>query len=532
MTADQERSGWRERLFRAVLIAGMLVCVASPAAKFLEWLMPGWNALPFLWFLFFASLEGILSEQVLARRRISGWAYLVSRLAEALLIALVLKFVNYLSLGLDQLWTDAATWIDHPAQFFTSIDALTILLFVPLWAESILVARQAAEMEADSLALSPPPDKTSPEYYLWVTQPSAMRDRQEQFNSLAENFVWGGLVLLAGSVVIHAFVTSVQALALPILLYFALGIALLSHAHYTLLNTGWRVQGIPVRSGTGRRWLGWVALFLIVVALLALLLPTRYAMGPLTAIIGLVFMLLQILGVIAGLLFYLLAWLLWLLVPGSEQPEPPAMPQQPLPTPVPAEMGGADATYPWLQVLGSALFWITILAILGYTLIRFVRDRFGMDDHEIQKGAGWRARLVAWLRALWRRFRGWGQEAQARLAHRLVQRRVAVELPGRRTGLRLLRGLSPRALVRYFYLSALHRAAQAGMARRPAQTPYEYRRVLDERFPDLEPDLEALTEAFVVARYSRQAVDRAEAEAVRPLWQRIKAALRRKRVTG
>jgi hypothetical protein len=46
----------------------------------------------------------------------------------------------------------------------------------------------------------------------------------------------------------------------------------------------------------------------------------------------------------------------------------------------------------------------------------------------------------------------------------------------------------------------------------------------------LEPDLEGLTEAFVAARYSRQLVQEGEAEAVKPLWQRIKAILQRQRV--
>jgi hypothetical protein len=82
-------------------------------------------------------------------------------------------------------------------------------------------------------------------------------------------------------------------------------------------------------------------------------------------------------------------------------------------------------------------------------------------------------------------------------------------------------------LVRYFYLSAARRAAQAGGARSPGQTPYEYQAALDRRFPDLEPDLAGLTDAFVQARYSLDQIERAEAEAVKPLWQRIKAALRR-----
>jgi hypothetical protein len=75
------------------------------------------------------------------------------------------------------------------------------------------------------------------------------------------------------------------------------------------------------------------------------------------------------------------------------------------------------------------------------------------------------------------------------------------------------------------------RAAQAGRSRAPAQTPHEYQADLDRQFPELEPDLTGLTSAFVKARYSRQAVEKEDAEAAKPLWQRIKARLQRRRRT-
>jgi hypothetical protein len=84
-------------------------------------------------------------------------------------------------------------------------------------------------------------------------------------------------------------------------------------------------------------------------------------------------------------------------------------------------------------------------------------------------------------------------------------------------------------LVRYFYLSTVRRAAKAGQPREPAQTPYEYEADLGRRFTDLEPDLSGLTEAFIEARYGHQPVESEDAEAVKPLWQRIKAVLRRAR---
>jgi hypothetical protein len=84
-------------------------------------------------------------------------------------------------------------------------------------------------------------------------------------------------------------------------------------------------------------------------------------------------------------------------------------------------------------------------------------------------------------------------------------------------------------MVRFFYLSAARRAAQAGKPRRSGQTPYEYQDSLDQQFPELEPDLEGLTDAFVQARYGSQLVQQQDAMAVKPLWQRVKAALRRHR---
>jgi hypothetical protein len=90
--------------------------------------------------------------------------------------------------------------------------------------------------------------------------------------------------------------------------------------------------------------------------------------------------------------------------------------------------------------------------------------------------------------------------------------------------------LGPRDLIRYFYLSMARRAEGAGQPRGTGQTPYEYEAELGGRFPDLEPDLGDLTERFVKARYSQRPVHQEEAEAAKGPWQRIKAALRRRRV--
>jgi hypothetical protein len=398
------------------------------------------------------------------------------------------------------------------------------MLFVPLWVGALYVARQAAELDVDEGRVPPPPDKTSPEYYMWLTQPPPVRHRQEALNWLGEVFIWGGVGLLFGSMAIHLLLSTAGALALPTLLYFALGVALLSQARFSVTHAGWQTQGIPIQRGIAHRWLLWAVVFLLGVALVALLLPTEYTMGPFLALYGLIGIVMQVVMVAIMFISYLIALLLSFLLPGVERPP---QPPQGLESMVPAEPQVPGSSPLWLEVLLSALFWGVILFIVGYALLRFLRDRWGPALEGDEAAGTWWGRLLAWLRALWRHWLGWQHGVQERLARRRADREAAGGMAARLSRFLSLRRLPPRELVRYFYLSTARRAAQAGQPRRAGQTPYEYQADLDERFPDLEPDLTGLTDAFVQARYSSGPVHQEEADAVKPLWQRIKAALQR-----
>ncbi|MCL7455530.1 MAG: hypothetical protein M8467_21045, partial [Anaerolineae bacterium] len=372
MREQQAGPGWIENLLRPVLISGMMACVASPGALLLEWLALEWESSYFLIFAFLASLEGILSERLLQRQRISGWAYLGSRAAELMLLLIVLKLVNYLGLGVTNLWADIQGWLSDADTLVTNLDLFAALIFVPLWMGSLTVARIAARLEVGGGDVEPPADKTSTEYYLWLTQPSAARDRQADLDQLAELFVWGGMGLLLTSTLIHTFVASIQTLAIPILLYFALGVALLSQARFSVIDTSWRMQGIPVQRTIGRRWLVWAVILIAGVAFIALLLPTSYALGPIRAIWGAIIFVVRWISAIFAILFFLLISLLAFFFPNVTQPERPQAPVQPMPPSEPLQPG---ASLPWLQVLGSAVFWLSVLGIVGYAIYRFVADR-------------------------------------------------------------------------------------------------------------------------------------------------------------
>jgi hypothetical protein len=471
-------------------------------------------------------MEGILSERMLRKRRITGWAYLGSRAAEALSLLLLLKLANYIPLGMDQLWAEALMWSVDPESIVTNVDLFTGATFLVFWVGALYVSRQATELDADEQVVAPPPDKTSTEYYLWLTQPPPVRLRQEALNWLGETFLWGGVGLLLASALLHALLPTVGIPVLPTLLYFAFGVALLSQARFSVAHAGWQVQGIPVQHGIARRWLLWTAIFLVGIALIALVLPTDYAMGPILAIYSLLAFLAEGCMVVVALVTFLLAWLASLFFPGAEAPNRPPVE---LPPVAPEQAAPAAVGSSWLEALISAVFWVVILAILGYALFRFLRDRWGILSTEEAAEGTWWGRFLVWLRLMWQRFHAWRIGIQADLVRRRIQRREGESSVARLTRLFSLRRLSPAQLVRYFYVSIAKRAAQAGQPRRPGQTPYEFQLALDDRFPDLEPDLADLTDAFVKARYSRRAIEQEDADAVKPLWQRIKAALRRRR---
>jgi len=522
---ENRDSKWVDNWLRPVLISAMMVSLAVPLVRMAEWLLPDWNGSYFLAYCFFSGLEGILSERSLRRRRITGWEYAGSRAAEFLVLVLLLKLLNHVPRGLVMLLADAQTWIADPGHFWTPVDILTTLILFPLWIGAIMVARQATELDADEAPAPAPADKTSAEYYLWLTQPPPIRHRQEALDWLGEMFLWGGIALLLMSALMYLLLPTIQTLVLPTLLYFALGVALLSQARFSVAHAGWQVQGIPVQQGISRRWLRWTLIFLVGIALLALLLPTRYTTGPLLSLLYILGLVAQLVVAIFTFVPYLLALLVSLLFPSAQQPARPMTPPELLPP----EASTAAISPPWLDVLLSAIFWTLILAILGYALIRFVRDRLDLFPAGEGVQGDLRSRLLAWLSRLLDWWRNWRFGFQQALSGRWVGREHKSTETGQRSRFFSLRRLPPQALVRFFYLSTVRRAARAGQPRRPEETPYEYLSSLDDRFPELEPDLTGLTDAFIKARYSAQQLGRGDVEAVKPLWQRVKAALRRHR---
>jgi hypothetical protein len=179
---------------------------------------------------------------------------------------------------------------------------------------------------------------------------------------------------------------------------------------------------------------------------------------------------------------------------------------------------------PWT---GGAIFWIIAALLIGYAAYIYFSGR-GLN--------------FGWLHQLWLMIRRrWGQMVGAYQDWQAAHVRNAgndEDAPSGRRRSRLLgwlgyRGLDPDAQVRYYYLSLLEQAEQAGHARRDSETPGRYAPRLAEAVAESTTDEEAdneavytLTDAFVRVRYADDHIEAKDATEMRDLWKQLKRLLR------
>ena len=310
------------------------------------------------------------------------------------------------------------------------------------------------------------------------------------------------------------------------LLYFMLGLALLSQTQFISLHVRWTVQKIPVNSSLAKQWAGYSLLFLGLMALLVSLLPTRYAIQPLQVLAYLFSTALAIYLYIgqAILAFFLyiisLIYSLFGKVPPAKS-EPFAPPKLPA---LPADAGPAGAGPNWWEIIKTLIFWAIFLGIIFFAARQYLRQYQGVLE-KLRKLPGWKflAQYWGWLQSLFASAKSSLASAVAAGRERTFQFVTRPDF-----GFMNLRQLAPRQRIYFFYLALVRRGGEKGLPRSLSQTPDEYAAALQAVLPAADEDIHALTQAFVDARYSRRPVQPELVQRVESAWERIRKALRKK----
>jgi hypothetical protein len=535
-TGTSEVASFNQRIFKAVstfLISLMITCVAITVTLFGQKLIYGWQAayLPFLCFL--VSLERLTTFKQTRRIFVFSKSWWIFYISQWVVILMVLKSVVLLVNRPESIWMEIQLWrLDFLTYFFDVEYVIAVVFIILVWLLSGYMAGLLDEMGLEEALIR---------YEMAVEAPLEGPPARERLLSiiLGLGFI---LVILTALMRVNMRMLfqgefaelEIQPLpylaagAWSVLLYFLLGLVLMSLSQFARLNARWRFQKIEVTRQMAGRWVVYSLIFIVLLALVASLLPTNYSLGLLSAIAyGLQWLfgiLIFVFGFLWTLLLFLLSQLalLFRIQPHGEEPLPT---QTYTPPEIPPELVPSGA-YPWLDVVKSILFWVVFLGVISFSLIQFARQ------HEDIVNAIRRFPALSWFSRLWRwlsvGFKGLNRRVSVVVEEGLQRLRARREIRVARSAVQYLnlRRLTPRQRVYFFFFAMLRRGEERGLPRQEAQTPHEYAATLEGIIPEVDQDLASLTESFVEARYTRKEIDEEQATLVRHYWERIRGALR------
>lgn len=530
--ADLNDTSWMQSVLRPVLIAVMSVCLVLATVAFVRRLMP---TLPPIYTEILAvmgaiaSITGCITTTWLAQpgqrsKRAAGY-----RAAEITLILGTLRIAIWLT-------TDSFPGLE--AFLLRPVESLFDGYFIVGSIVVLLAWLMSTAMIEDHLALGLQPDDLYAVRGVgdrWQdTARPVYTDRPAILRRFVARWVVGGILLIifaAGSryeMPENGFIgiigQNIDATVIAaIIVYFLCGLILISQGQLALLRSRWILQKVPSSPAVLRNWPIFALLIIVLLGIVAALLPlggTFYLAQILSAILaGIYFAIFAVFRFFMTLFLTIMSWLT-----GEEMTDAAPPPQPPMPTPqLPTAEEAVSVIPPWT---GGVIFWVIAAIILGYAAYIY----FGGNS----KNFAWLVRLWEMLKARWRILFGAYEQWQT-ARKRAEAERAAEELLKQGRGLPSwlrLRGLDPDRQVRYYYLALLHRAEEAGVPRKEAETPSSYAPRLAQQLEALEVNDEnraaigELTEAFIQVRYAGDHVQPDKLSHIKQMWNQLKRRMR------
>lgn len=540
MSFKGNAAGYRpnEIVFRwvsSLLIAAMMACSTLTAGALISRLMPEWISWVMAVLVFFIVLDSLYTRHRLKNRPYLDSGRLVETGAQIVVIFLLVKVAMSLSRGTQSFLAEIPLWGQDFIKNFITFDLfIGLVMAVAAW----LIGSYFGEL-LDAMSM----EKALIDQSIEVPDKRSLPLAHDRLVSLIFSILII-LVMITALVRVDLKQFFGQGLSsflyLPplagggasTLLFFMFGLALLSQTQFISLHTHWGMTRTPVRGNLAGRWALYSVLFLILLSVITGLLPTNYSLGFLSSLGNVLDYLLSVLLFITQAIFSLIVLLVNFpfILFGKEAPidintstqeaSPPLLPEP-----------ETSASVPWMDMARSIIFWLFFLGVVIFALNQYLRqhDEIIAGLRRIP-GLTYLARFRRWLMAL---FAGVGREIS-----RIVENgRARIKALGlgiqftARGGYINPRHLSPRQKVYFYYFAFIRRGGEQGIPRQPAQTPSEYADTLDRMLPTMEQEVDQLTGAFIEARYSRHAVENDDAKRVKTIWERIRGALRGKKIS-
>lgn len=523
------------RLISYTLVALMMVCAAITFVSLASRFSPDYQPYYLLVLCFIVALDRLYTYRIFNQWTILSREWNLLFATHAIVIIAITKIAIGLSHGWDKFLAEIPTWSTNlPLSFLDAETTFSLFLILGVW----LVCGRFAEML----------EEIGPDQIQSIRLDLVANDRKGNISArqrLIHLYFWVGAILAILTILSRidirmGFTTggrydpdivipTLAAGGASTLIYFMLGLALLSQTQFISLHIRWNVQRIPISGKLTRQWTMYSMIFLVLIAAIVSLVPTSYGIQPLI-MLGYALNVAVIAILYLGQLMLVTVMTILSRIFGSDPPgqeplslEPPDMPA----SPTDAAIGtGPD----WLEIIKGLIFWAIFASVVFWAIRQYLRQNPELLERlRGMAGAHWFIRLLDWLRGLWTQVKS-GIETITELVRRPTSAIIS-EHGSRGDGFINLRKLDPRQKIYFFYLAFIRRAGEKKLPRSSHQTPDEYAATVRSALPEAADDIQALTQAFVSARYSRQPVEAAQAHNAETIWVRLRKALRRTQPT-
>ena len=532
-----QKSGLNIHTYRLVsygLTAAMLACAALTLVSLISRINPDWQLSYLGPLCFLVALDRLYTYRFFRNWMSLSKEWLIRHGAQAIAIIALTKTIVGLSHGWNAFLTEIPLWQQGTWTYFFDGETRFALIMAALaWFIAGNFADLLEEIGPEQIQSS----RLDLERFGLEKNISARQRLISQYFSIGAFLV---VLTALGRVDLrsmidrntYSFFVEIPPLAgggASTLLYFMFGLALLSQTQFISLHVRWTIQDIPVNGKLAKQWFGYGLLFLALVTLFASLMPTSYAIGPLLALghaLGVALTAYLSIGQAIFLFaLYLLSFVSSLMGNNDTSQQETFTPQDP-PTPAPPDLvpvAGPD----WWEIAKTVFFWAIFLGVLFLALRQYLRQHQDILE-KLRRLPGWRflEQTWDWLRNLLTHAK---DDLESILQSGRENARRLIAHPFSLGEWINLRALNPRQRVYFYYLALIRRGGETGLPRARSQTPDEYAAALQSALPPASDDIQALTQAFIAARYSRQPVEPEQAHQVENTWERVRKILRKKR---
>ena len=297
-------------LINFVLLSSMFSCLAFITNHFIGIFYPEWivTGLPVLAFVI--SFEGLLLLYIQTRVVRHGSNPVLTLAAEWILILLIGKLFLMLQPGAGNFWEEILSWQDGFLTTFFDVPYILLIFFLfVIWGLTRIFSPPLYQLEEDQELME--------QEKLGVT----FNDRQDARRSLMGLVFVIGFIMVGMTVIIKGnfqyiplIKTPTRAFVIALMTYFALAFIFLSLNQFAILKARWYFNDIQVNTDLSKRWLLFTVVFIAIIILLTVFLPTDFAFGFLpvaqTPVRGhrLYFWHCSIFNPAADLLYHVLVW--------------------------------------------------------------------------------------------------------------------------------------------------------------------------------------------------------------------------------